>query len=412
MNSHVSYAVGRGCWVSRAQNVAVFTACANLFSTALANVGLALFLAIVLYICLTSARRDLAWRQIPRCLLLGIGAYLAWRLVGILYTSATSTEAWASLYSDRKILWVFPLLLLFDSEPPRRRFLTFFLATCAIALAISFGSLIPLVRQHIGVEPASVLRSHATQGIAFAMAAFIALWFFGQAATLKARLALLTLAILFTANILTVTFGRSGYFAFLVFIVAAFARRGSFKGAVIGVTAAGAVAVLAFQLSPPVRERVVAGIDEARNYQEAPVETSLGRRMVLLNVSVYIIQQAPVLGAGTGSFPSVFSENVARRYTGWMARPFDDPHNQYLHSLSENGIVGLGTLLFMLWTMWHSCDRRHIYGQMAAACLLAWGATSLFSSHFRTFPEGHMIAFTLGMLMMPIRYNRSHQFAR
>jgi len=398
-----SVPVDQNPWVTRTQNAAIFAACANLFSTALANIGMGVFLGLFIWVCLSPARQELAWKAFPKMLLVALGIYLAWRIVGLAYTVAPLGYAWTSLYSDRKILWVLPLLLVFTTEAPRRRFLAAFLATCTVSLLISYVLAIPGMLPKTGIDPTTVLRSHATQGMAFAMAAFLSLWFATQAERPAVRTALQVLAVLFTVNILAVTFGRSGYLAFLVFLVAAFARRGGAKGVIVGVIVASVGAVAAFQLSSSVRDRVMMGVNEARNYQSTPAETSFGRRMLLLDVSLGMIQAHPVLGTGTGSYKKVFSDIVAKRHTGWMARPFDDPHNQYLFALAENGVIGLATLLFLLWTLWRCCDRRHIYGQMAAGCLLAWCATSLFSGHFRTFPEGHLIAFTLGMLMMPMR---------
>ena len=113
-----------------------------------------------------------------------------------------------------------------------------------------------------------------------------------------------------------------------------------------------------------------------------------------------MIRQNPVLGVGTGGFEQKFSAMAARKYTGWRAMPFHDPHNQYLFVWSENGLIGLGIFIFLLLTIWRQCMRGDVYANMAGGCLLAWCATSLFSGHFRTFPEGHMIAFVVGVLMI------------
>jgi len=114
-----------------------------------------------------------------------------------------------------------------------------------------------------------------------------------------------------------------------------------------------------------------------------------------------MIVERPLLGTGTGGFKTHFSAIAAEKYTGWRARPAEDPHNQYLLVTVENGLIGLAAFVFMLFMiMKASLKSGSIYGKMAAGCLLAWCATSLFSGHFRTFPEGHLIAFIVGMLMV------------
>jgi hypothetical protein len=41
---------------------------------------------------------------------------------------------------------------------------------------------------------------------------------------------------------------------------------------------------------------------------------------------------------------------------------------------------------------------RDAYGRIAACALIAWCLTSVFSSHFRTFPEGHFYALLIAIL--------------
>jgi O-antigen ligase len=142
-------------------------------------------------------------------------------------------------------------------------------------------------------------------------------------------------------------------------------------------------------------------VNEARTFATETEETSVGIRMVLYETTLELIENNPVFGLGTGAFKTHYSARAAEKYQGWQAKPADDPHNQYLFVTAENGLIGLATFLFMLGTMVRSCLKSgSIYGKMAAGCLLAWCVTSLFSGHFRTFPEGHLIAFIVGILMV------------
>ncbi len=394
-------------WLARTQNAAIFAVCANLFSTALGNVGFAAFLLLFAWMCADATRRAaLAWDNFPRAVALAMLVYIGWQAVGLTYTDAPMDWALRSIYSERKILYVLPLTLVFAQEAPRRRFLIAFVAVCGVALVLSSLLAVQWTQKLVAHDPTKVLHSHATQSMAFAMSCFAALWFSTQAATARSRFLWLALSAAFMLNVLAVTVGRSGYVAFLVFVVVAFAARRGARGVVIGVVAAGLVGLLAFYGSSSVQKRVLMGVHEARDYQSAPDETSLGRRLLLYTVTADLIRERPVLGGGTGSFMHRFSSTVSSRYQDWKARPFDDPHNQYLFCWVENGIIGLATFLFMLWTLYSNCDRRHAYGLMATGCLLAWCATSLFSGHFRTFPEGHLIAFVLGILMAPLRPER------
>ena len=185
-----------------------------------------------------------------------------------------------------------------------------------------------------------------------------------------------------------------------VFVVFGFAWWRGAKGLLIGLVAAFLASTLAFNFSPAVHKRVMQGIVEVRDVAQSPIETSLGRRIILYQTTLEMIAQRPLLGIGTGAFKQHFSAIAATKYTSWRAAPFDDPHNQYLFVTVENGLIGLATFLFLLFTLYKQSWRGDRYAKLAAGCVLAWAATSLASGHFRTFPEGHMIALVVGVLMV------------
>ena len=384
-------------WV---QNAAIFASAANLFSTALANIGMAVFLVLFIWTCFSDQRKSLAQENFPWVVAAAIGAYVSWQIIGLTYTDVPMATAIKSIYSDRKILYVLPLVLVFSDEYGKFRFLIAFLLVSSVALALSLALKIPLIQVNFRYDAASVLHSHATQGMVFAMCAFLSGWFALRQQKDSHRYSFYILAAAFALNLALITPGRSGYVVFLVLTVWCFAKSRGFKGVVIGALVAGGVGGAAFILSTSVHERVMSGIVEARNYSTDASETSLGRRIVMLKASIQMIRQNPVLGVGTGGYQKHFSALAANGYTDWRARPFDDPHNQYLFVWTENGLIGLVTFVFMIFVIFRRCTQGDVYGQMAAGCVLAWSATSLFSGHFRTFPEGHLIAFVIGILMV------------
>lgn len=398
-----------------AQNAAIFACCANLFSTALANLGFVLFLLLFFGLCISGGWRALDTKNFPVSVALAIGLYIGWQLVGLSYTEAPLSYALKSVLSERKICYILPLALIFSDAAPKRRFLAAFLITGTVALVASFLlSLVPIpywvklfsmhppqVVARLVTENVFVLRSNVTQGMAFALCAFLAFWYSLQPSGAARQWAFRVLTALFVVNIALLTHGRSGYVVFLVLIVWAFAMWRGWRGVAIGLAAALVVAVSAFFGSASVHDRVMQGVSEARGFATVPKETSLGIRMVLYETTLELLENNLVFGLGTGAFKTHYSARAAEKYQGWQAKPADDPHNQYLFVTAENGLIGLATFLFMLAAMVRSCLKSgSIYGKMAAGCVLAWCVTSLFSGHFRTFPEGHLIAFIVGILMV------------
>ncbi|HYW55591.1 MAG TPA: O-antigen ligase family protein [Polaromonas sp.] len=407
------------------QNTAIFAVCANLFSTALANLGFVFFLVLFCCICASTQRSHLDTRNFPVGLGLAICFYICWQVVGIGYTEASLPDAWRAVFSDRKILYILPLTMVFSGNPPKRRFLIAFLSTCAIGLVVSYmvkapwsaaliDSVIPFKKMRAGGAPLvadNVFRSYATQSMAFAICSFLALWFAQRQTSRVMGVGLIALAAAFMTNLAFVTPGRSGYVVFLVLVAWFFIVWRGLKGLVLGVVVAGVIGLLAFNLSTSVHNRVQLGITETQNFSTVEHETSLGRRMLMARTTLDMIWEKPLLGGGTGSFKQNFSAIAAARYTGWRAIPFEDPHNQYLHIAAENGVVGLLAFLAVLALILKHClKNKNIYGQMAAGCLVAWCVTSMFSGHFRTFPEGHLIAFIVGILM--VNRPSTHQEAK
>lgn len=382
------------------QTTAILAIGANLFSTSLANVGFVAFLILFVFTCVSKRRKFLSFETFPWAVALSIAAYIGWQVVGLTYTDAPMTYALKNVFTERKIVYILPLALVFVEEKPKLRFLYLFLLTSSVALAISFVLYLLTFIHPTPFNPSAVLRSHATQGMVFAMAAFLATWFANRQVDSFKKYQLYALALGFCLNIAVVTPGRSGYVVFLVLLIWYFFSRGNIRSVVLGGVVTSSIAAAAFFLSPSIHDRMMTGITEAKNYSTDTNETSLGRRMVMFHTTLEIIRQDPVLGIGTGGYKQRFSAIAAEKYTGWRAQPFDDPHNQYLFVWAENGLIGLMIFLAMLFVIGRQCVKGGAYGRMAAGCLFAWCATSLFSGHFRTFPEGHLIAFVIGILMI------------
>jgi O-antigen ligase len=395
------------------QNAAIFACCAVLVSTALASIGFVVFLLLFACVCATSRRRELDVHNFPKGLAAALAVYFAWQMIGLTYTAAPLSYAMETIYSDRKILFILPLVLLFSGAEPKRRFLVVFFGLATAGMLLSFALATPFVQQLIAhsslkltrssmpLAPENLFRSYATQSMVFALCAFLSQWFASQQKIPARKWLFQVLSLGFLINLATVTDGRSGYVVFLVLVVWCFVLWRGLKGMVLGTFAALLVGAVAFTFSSSVHDRVMKGVTEIQSFATIPTETSLGRRMVMYQTTLGIIRENPLFGLGTGGFKQEFSAIAAEKYSGWRATSADDPHNQYLFILAENGFVGLAAFLFMLATMIHCCLKSgSIYGKMAAGCLLAWCATSLFSGHFRTFPEGHLIAFIVGILMV------------
>jgi O-antigen ligase len=399
-------AQGNARLVNAARWSAIAAICTVMISPPLANVAMALMLILLLASGQAGARLRHACSQplgVATLLLIGVIA------VAMLWAPVPWNDRWASFWSWRKV-WMIPLALaLFGPSLWKRRLVVAYVAVCAAAVLVSFGAVLVAGRLPTTVYDfaGSMLRNHSAQSMAFAVAAFFALWLGAEAQLARRwRLTAAGFAALFVLNMVFVTPGRSGLLALgvMLLVLAAFhvrSRRTALAAVVLAVLLGGAML-----LSPLARDRLELAAREWREAPTATVKTSMGIRAVLYENTLELVRERPWLGTGTGGYGAAYERHVRAKYGAddWRMLPTVDPHSQYLFFLAEQGILGLAAfVLFIVLALADRGDgsRARV---LAVGMLLGWCATSLLSSHFKTFSEGFMLSLILGtMLARPVR---------
>jgi O-antigen ligase len=368
-------------------------------STAACSVCIALMLAAWLVSGRVVETLRLAMSQlVGKALLL----FIAVILLDVLYSSAPWPERWASVWSWRKLLWGFIVLGLFADEQWKFRFIKFFVIVAACGLTLSYigwSGLIPSKTNHF---PGVFFTNHATQGMTFALATLCCL---AMARIVRPEWRKLCYfgACAFLVNVVFTSMSRSSYLAIfcvmLVWCVRTYGRK-SFLLAGGGVVA---LALALVSLSPNLRDRIGIGVNEVKSYQTAPDLTSAGVRVVFFKNALELFKDKPVLGYGTGSFAKEYRERFGSAEQGWRGSVTSDPHNQYLFILVENGLLGLCVFFILLGVSFYMSRGPGPYRSVMQGALLAWCVSSLFSSHFRTFPEGHLIWLFFGAMLAAYR---------
>jgi O-antigen ligase len=275
-----------------------------------------------------------------------------------------------------------------------------FVVGTAVALGASFVTATGWVTLWRG--PEALLRNAVTQGMGFAVAALVCLWMvLDKRLQGHMRWIVPVLGLLYVANMVFITNGRSGYVilgigcAVLLLWKAAPLRQ---LAIVLGLSL---VATLAFSLSSRMQDNIVLGVNQWVQEPESATLTNMASRRVYYQNTVEILQDHWLIGVGSGGFKQAYTEQVTRKYdpSNWRAEPIGDPHNQYLAVLTQHGIGGLA--VFLVWIVAIARDMRGLpkYRKLALGLLFGWCVTSLFSSHFRTFAEGHLLTTFLGVLL-------------
>jgi O-antigen ligase len=388
-------------WIEIARWSTIVAACSVMISPPLANAAMALMLVGLL------ASRQAGPRLRHACLQpLGIATLVLVAVIAVamLWADVPWRDRWASFWSWRK-LWMVPVALaLFGPLMWKRRLIIAYVAVSGAAVLVSFGIVAVTGRLPTTVYDlaGSLLRNHSAQSMAFATATLFALWLAGDPGLGRRwRWAAAGFAALFVLNMAFVTPGRSGFLALAAMLLVLVAFSLHSWRSVLAVVVLAALLAGAMAVSPLARDRIALAVDEWRNASTQTYKTSMGMRAVMYENTLAVVREEPWLGTGTGGFGQAYAEVVKDKYTGtdWRAETTVDPHSQYLFFLAEQGIVGLMAFLaFIIVALVDRGDgtRARI---IAVGMLLGWCATSLLSSHFKTFSEGHLVALVLGAML-------------
>lgn len=325
--------------------------------------------------------------------------FFAWLLIGTLYADTDWANKVDTLLSWKKLAFTFVLLGLFYQEHWKRLFVKSYLIVMIIAALIA----VPLWLADIPIRseraPGIFMTNYSSQSMAFIAATVCCVFLLKQPAPHKTKWLLGAAIILFVFNIFFISTARSGYVALPFAMIFAVSYLYGVKKLphILGV--AGILLAIIVLTSTTLQQRIEKGLTEKAAYQTSEEPTSIGVRMVLAKNTVALIKERPLLGYGTSSFKTTYGAYVATKYADWRREPISDPHNQYLFVWLENGLIGLLLFLGYIVVVIRQGLHQPLYGAMAASFLIAVCASSLFNSHFKTFPEGTLLAFFVGILL-------------
>lgn len=384
-----------GKWILAGLTVALF------FSAPAVN----FFEAILIIYVLSSEflrTRLIKTLQSPLCMTAII--FYAVIIMAATYSIAPTKEAWGMVSGWRKIIILpFACAAIFNANL-KNLILKTFLITSTACLALSFCSFyFPSIFVLIN-PPGIIIKNHATQGIFFGIAILISLIFLTyQKITWPSKTLLQILIGLFFFNIATITIGRSGYVAMTVLTLGFTIYQVRHKNLINQILVIGLVATLiagTFYISKTSRERINLGINEFTQLKTEGDAGSMGVRHYWWMHSLNMIKKNPVTGIGTGAFEEGLNQETVA-LTGPAATKTNDPHNQFLKILVEQGIIGFIIFMSVIVSAFISLNVSEKYRLLGLLVLISWCATSLANSHFSTFHEGHFIWFWLGAMLAP-----------
>jgi O-antigen ligase len=325
--------------------------------------------------------------------------FFAWLIIGCFYADTAIADKVSTLSSWKKLFFTFILLGLFYQTEWKKRFVDYYVAAMSVAAVIAIVIWLFGVEVRHGREIGIFMTNHSSQSLAFVVGALCCIFLLRDSRSRQKKYLLIGLLVLFLFNIFFISPSRSGYLAIPVAAVFAFVNLCGYTKIPQIVAGVAAVVLLLVMTSSTLQQRIKLGWEEKTSYQTSENVTSIGIRVIFAQNTQQLIQQKPLLGYGTSSFKSIYSAHVAAKYHDWRGEPTTDPHNQYLFVWLENGLIGLLIFLAYIYTAVKQGATQQPYGAIGASVLVAFAAVSFFNSNFKTFPEGHLLAFFIGCLI-------------
>ena len=321
-------------------------------------------------------------------------------LMGLLYGRVDK-----GAISDARPFLLIPLMITLSQEERIRRYAWWgFMSSMLLTLALSYLIFFHFLPDNLGktapIRAGTVLIGSIAQNLFMAFTAF----FLATKARFAAKrihgMVFGALSLLAAINVLFMVPSKTGQLVLVLLIGYYLFDWMHWKGMIV----AGLVIVLSAGLlywmpANAVHVRLNDLIQEYGQWQPdraAPIGSATGMRMEFYYNSLKIIHENPIFGVGTGGFRSAYQKKIE---TSQMIAT-DNPHNQYLLTGVELGLVGLIGLVSLFIIQWRMASRLP-QGQermLAYAMLLAITSGCLFNSFLADHAEGLFYVWTTALL--------------
>lgn len=279
-------------------------------------------------------------------------ALFGWLALSVLWSDGTVADGLRSLVKYRALAYVAILLSRFEDRRLKRLTSNGFVGAMLVTLAASWLMRLGFVQSKWGdAENCAFFKNHIAQNVMMAFAAFLLA---RSAVTHRPwRWLKLGLAALCAHNVLFMVDGRTGYLIVAVLALFFVCAHLGWRGAVFGGAGLGVAAILVYSASSGLRSRVDLAFTEAASYfdgQPVGEMNSIGQRLQFYETSLAVAAERPIFGHGTGGFEPAYRKVAEAR--GIV--PTRNPHNEYLMTLIQGGVVGLVLLVTLFVVQWRT----------------------------------------------------------
>lgn len=335
---------GTGSYLRTVAHVlTIFFIAAIVLSNSLTTI-ISLLVAIAAILCLDSTKLKVI---VKHPVTIAILIFIALNVIAISYSMAAKPEIYQALRKYTRLLY-FPLLLpLFYLHSWRNAAIITFIVTVLVSVLAALSAQIVVFRD-------SIFTSLFVAYSIFILAHY----------TLdykRYRLLTVPLILFFTYYLFFINIGRIGQLIFiLLFVLFAWQRvKHTIKAQLLMIIPLILIITISIVLPSSFMRRQNIAIQEASEFlHNANIshESSIGTRLILAQNSWQLIELKPWFGFGTGSYRAAYAKFASELPS---KEPRVNPHNQYLLTWVELGLVGLVSLLYLLFTLMRTFWKQH-----------------------------------------------------
>ncbi len=300
------------------------------------------------------------WNEVKnnKVVLAVLGFYLL-HIVGLLWTEDMQ---WGLhiLKKETKFLMI-PIFMLFVRREHIKYYIYAFLLAMTLSEMLSYGvwfEVIPEFKYATIINPTPFM-SHISYNplLAFAIYLLLLSLLFNDKFNKKEKFICFTFIVTMSVNMF-ITGGRAGqvmYFVMLVIILFQYFNKQVLKSAFISILLIPVIFTLAYNSSDLFKKRVDQAVYNTTNYSENKA-SSIGERFTFWINSYEVFQNNNILiGVGTGDFKNEYKK-INQKNTPEIPNT-DHPHNMYVLELVQFGLLGVLSLLSILYfQIKHACS--------------------------------------------------------
>ncbi|MCB8747655.1 O-antigen ligase family protein [Rhodoferax sp. U2-2l] len=323
--------------------------------------------------------------------------------IGMLYSSASWEMRMTWWLKYHKLLYVPLIITVLADEKYRSLALKAFLAGMLMVLFISYLKWMGVVPHKDIGQGYFVFKGRIAHNIFMAFTMYLTLHLAVKSFGLK-RWVWSAVSFLSAMNILFLVNGRSGQIIMVALIFWFLWETWRWKSVRWLSVLVVSLPVIYFIADDLPKNRLMEIKQEVMNHDPSQAPTSSGLRLEFYQNALTLISQNPIFGGGTGSFENEYRALAENQKTVTTYVP--NPHNEFLLTGQELGVVGLLILIayfIIFWRMSYRLDvlkiNEEYYGYALRGLVVTIVVGSLFNSLLLDAGEGKFFCVLAGVFL-------------